>query len=418
MGLNPQSKKTRQKPQGVSAKTMVHLVSITLLFALVSTPVQKAMEVLDNSFRDQLQQVGHSYFIWAMFSCFVVGAGIVLEGPEVLYELWPTLFHLFTRASDRRRESFERKIKKFAFVGWLIICLGVFGEGIFELLQERSEGQLQTLNDTLLKDARLTATAARQSAIDSAAAAEEARRAAKTADGDAKDAEKRVGALSSQTSALDAQLNASEANRAALEKSIQPRRLLLFDTPFTSIDRLKPFHGLNFEVRYVPDAEAQRAAIEIRNVLVPLAKWNITNLLPDPTRNTPLYDGVAITYRGFEESDIGIPMSGNFEQRQRRMDRLRELSGTLSNTRRASEELVEFLKANGWSAREGFDLSPEKIPPGSIVITVGFKPNPYFDPQIIKQMNRAVEENRQKQLEEDRKMEQREKELRDRLLPN
>lgn len=90
-------------------------------------------------------------------------------------ELWPSSFRWFTRKSNERLHRFERVIKKIAFVGWLLIGLGVSGEGVFEGFQNRAEGQLQTFNAILLRDARLTAGTAKESAQGAADASSLAR---------------------------------------------------------------------------------------------------------------------------------------------------------------------------------------------------------------------------------------------------
>jgi hypothetical protein len=154
---------------------MVHAVA----FASASTSLDvvvspKIIEALDNSIRDQLQTTSHEFFFCVLISAFVVAVGVVMEGPEILHELWPSLFRWFTWTSNERLHRFERRIKKIAFVGWFLIGIGVFGEGVFEGLQNRAEGQLQTFNGILLKDARLTAATAKDSAESAALAARNA----------------------------------------------------------------------------------------------------------------------------------------------------------------------------------------------------------------------------------------------------
>jgi hypothetical protein len=41
--------------------------------------------------------------------------------------------------------------KVLAFVGWIMIAVGVAGEGIFEAMVSRADGQVQTFNDILHK---------------------------------------------------------------------------------------------------------------------------------------------------------------------------------------------------------------------------------------------------------------------------
>jgi hypothetical protein len=104
----------------------------------------------------------------------VVAVGVALEGPELLHEMWPRLFTCFTRGSVQRIRKFKRIIKKVGLWGWLLVVVGIVGEGIFEALQNRAEGQLQTFNDILLADAQRNAGNARASAIDAANAAQKA----------------------------------------------------------------------------------------------------------------------------------------------------------------------------------------------------------------------------------------------------
>lgn len=115
------------------------------------------VDALENATRDDMLQLSQEFFRCVLYSAGAVAFGCILEGPEILHELFPRLTSWFTWQSNERLHRFERRIKKIAAVGWLLICLGVLGEGVFELLQNKAESQLQTFNDILLKDARLTA---------------------------------------------------------------------------------------------------------------------------------------------------------------------------------------------------------------------------------------------------------------------
>jgi hypothetical protein len=63
--------------------------------------------------------------------------------------------------------------------------------------------------------------------------------------------------------------------------------------------------------------------------------------------------------------------------------KLREFNEESERSSGAAEELVDFLMKIGWQARE-MPAGHGELPPNSIGITVGFKPNPYFDPKEIK----------------------------------
>jgi hypothetical protein len=135
------------------SQIMVHAVALASSSVSLSVvvPPARIIEALDNSIRAELQRGSHSFFICALRSAFVVAVGVILEGPEILHELWPKLFVWFTWKSTQRLHRFERAIKKIAFAGWLLIGIGLFGEGAFGILQNRAEGQMQTFNDILLR---------------------------------------------------------------------------------------------------------------------------------------------------------------------------------------------------------------------------------------------------------------------------
>jgi hypothetical protein len=220
---------------------MVHFVALPSSSASLGMAVSTAIiEALDNGIRDQLQRTSQDFFFGVLISAFVVAVGVVLEGPEILHELWPSLFTWFTWTSNERLHKFERAIKKVAFLGWLLIGIGVFGEGVFEGLQNRAEGQLQTFNGILLKDAQRESGNASQraaSAFERAAetereASQENERAAKTEQQASEENARAAQALKAAEIArkdaeglslqiAQANQRASEANRIAQEESLK-----------------------------------------------------------------------------------------------------------------------------------------------------------------------------------------------------
>jgi hypothetical protein len=88
------------------------------------------------------------------------------------------------------------------------------------------------------------------------------------------------------------------------------------------------------------------------------------------------------------------------------MAQLHELMTRQEAAGRPAEELVDFLRANGWDASEsiGFDKSLE---PGTLEVVVGFKPSPYFDPEQIRTFHEAAERFRRREIESERQEDQR-----------
>jgi hypothetical protein len=164
----------------------------------------------------------------------------------------------------------------------------------------------------------------------------------------------RIEELRKQNLALELQLEKERELRLAFEKSLAPRIL-----PRTSNGRgiwnfapLTRFRGTSAIVRYLPDAEATRAASELVDTLK-ASGWEIVRASPDPQLWSEFLDGVIV-----ESSGVGLA--------------LRSEEGVSYGP---SSTLLAFLHASGWAARTFENASD--IPPGVVQISVGFKPSPY-----------------------------------------
>jgi hypothetical protein len=276
---------------------MVHAVAFassstssgTSLLQLGTAVLPEIIEALDNNIRDDLQSFAHELFVWGMVCTIFVGIGVLMEGPEILHELWPKIFTRFTWQSHERLARFERTVKQIAFVGWFVIGVGVLGEGVFGLLQDRAEGQLQTFNDILLKDARFTATtasraakaasAAAASAIDSSATALElsqgarkeadsfedriasANRKAVLAEQQAAEAESHL------ANALERAANAEERTAKAEAEIVRlksPRSLTQLET---LVSALRQYKGTEYVLNTFADQESMHLTVEIGKAL-------------------------------------------------------------------------------------------------------------------------------------------------------
>jgi hypothetical protein len=179
-------------------------------------------------------------------------------------------------------------------------------------------------------------------------------------------------AASAKAAAVDRDLEASEVKRAELEKSIAPREIWLktYEDGTTNVDDLKALGTIEVHILYVQDAEALRTSADLA-FLFRKAGWKAT-FTPVAV---PLRDG--ITVRAY---DPVIPPSLNSSP----MSPL--ILGVMHSTE-VCETVAEWLRLNNWSeVSSGNDLT-KKIGPNEIVVDVGFKPNPYFAGQQIKNMN-------------------------------
>lgn len=370
--------------------------SPTILLGTILLP-NGFVDLLDNSIREELQKNSDGYFSWVIVSAIVVAIGVAMEGPEVLHELWPRLFAWFTWTSKDRLRRFERAVKKIGLVGWLLVVIGVAGEGVFELLQNRAEGQLQSFNAILLKDARLTASAAGQSANDAADAStragDESDKAAKKAtlaDERAGSAVAKIGQLDRRLMAADAQLRTTEDSLKAAQSDLQdieqrrqalqnifirlavctaPRVIKLYDfsNGQTTVDPLRAYAGSQALIEFQEyDAESKRAAENIKAALEE-AKWSVTMLSPQEG----IADGVEIAeYTRYSlPNPFSVPgpltsAAAQFRTYAKDEGRSLALGGVV----------LDFLHANAWQATAHFSAADHDIPPGGIKIKVGMYP--------------------------------------------
>jgi hypothetical protein len=179
--------------------------------------------------------------------------------------------------------------------------------------------------------------------------------------------------------ATETKLETERQTRLELEKSILPRELFTeLKGGKSNFDPLKPFAGITVSFEVIPDFEAQRAARRIAG-MVHQAGWNLGTF----TVKTDLSDGVAVW--------------GHFIQIDAKGDELK--------SQNARDSLIAFLESFGWtkvSAHLGASLKgdPWYIPADALVVQVGYKPNPYFEPPFVKE----GEEKIRKMKEESKKL--------------
>jgi hypothetical protein len=346
----------------------------------------RVTDLLDNSIRDELQRWGDSLFLAVLISALLVVVGVALEGPEVLHEIWPKLFTCFTGGSFFRIRKFKRTIKILGLVGWLLVVVGVAGEGVFEGLQNRAESQLRTFNDTLLREARLTAGTAKQSAIDAGDAAGRAQTAANTAESTSNAVGKEADDLSRQLTDLKSQVALVEEQRKKLEEDLT--NLAVCSAPRvitnwwangkTYVDPLRPFKGFEAIIVFLPDPETRRAASSLASALND-AGWIVKPGRPHLNEN--ILDGVLIESYG-PPNMLGSPMQ--FEATEK--------------SRSAALDLVKFLHSHNWQTRwiEGHSAETDLVP-NSVRIVVGlYPPNEFVLPPAEQEVAAAIAESQKK----------------------
>jgi hypothetical protein len=171
--------------------------------------------------------------------------------------------------------------------------------------------------------------------------------------------------------------------QAEAEKAIAPRVLVVLHTgDTTNVDALKRFAGREFVIRYIPDAEAMRAASCIEQVLT-TAGLKVISRQASMEISGSWFEGVTVETYIKDLSGDSIWEARN--------------NGTFV----AAEGIVAFLKANNWEARTMMPGTSD-IPPLAIRINIGFKPPPYFLQKEVQEFHDEIKA-REKRFEEMRR---------------
>jgi hypothetical protein len=382
--------------------------SASSLSMAVSSDVVRSM---DESIRNDLQNLGwlgHKFLWWLIASAVVVAVGVALEGPEIFHEIAPVVRSCLLRPPRSRRT--KPWIKVVGLMGWLLVVIGVIGEGVFEGFENRAEGLLQTFNDILLSDAQKQAGDAKTSALGAADASTRAQNSATAAGLAAGKAKAEADAVATKAEELhrrlataETQLQAVDDKRAELEKSLinvavcsAPRIIpgwAMTDAsgkPTSVIDPLKPSAGRHVLVEFVPfDSEARRATLNLAGALES-AGWIIDKV----TTAEGIDDGVAIL--PYQVSHHILPEQGAQEWE----DHVQAM--------KAGDDLAEFLHSYNWQAVSRYPRKSEPvddIPHGGMKIEIGLYPAVQFvTPPGEKGFAESVARSEQAQQEEMKKL--------------
>jgi hypothetical protein len=189
-----------------------------------------------------------------------------------------------------------------------------------------------------------------------------------------------------------AQLNNEHKIRMELENSLNPRLMyfLEFSDGTTNIDDLQSIKGKSVRFRFVPDAEAARAAINLAG-LFSAAGWKIETILPiaDVTAETLGQDGITVeTYRPpkreLTSADWSIALADH---------------SAVGQSRATTDAVSKWLRENGWESQAG-DAEAGEITPDSILVRVGLKPYPFFEDSRYKKV--MDEDNKRRNIDPNR----------------
>ena len=281
----------------------------------------------------------------------------------------------------------------FDIVATVVVLLGVLGEAGASMQLAFINSHLRSKTSVLRADsdqlvalvtqeagtAAANANRAQGSADDVAGKAKQLRANLKKATADIRSAESEAASARAENLATKKTLEQERNTRLELEKSLYPRELRIvgYSDHTSSIDELKKYIRTPVSLEYIPDFEAQRAARLIASVL-DQAGWKIVGVKENGNPAQMYRDGVSVErYNPPDRGDLAVPE--NFKLWQSDM-------GEMRYSEEIGDAVIDFLLGSNWIAEEGVagrstDLPPKNdIPPRSIRIRVGFKPNPFFSP--------------------------------------
>lgn len=110
---------------------------------------------IDDLIRAGLIGFRENCFNWLLAATGLVIAGLVLEGPELWYEILSIVRHWGFRRKFKfslPEEHTPNWVKLIAFVGWIVIVIGVAGEYVADSFVSRADGFVQTFDEILLTE--------------------------------------------------------------------------------------------------------------------------------------------------------------------------------------------------------------------------------------------------------------------------
>jgi len=126
-----------------------------------SPELAQAAHALELATRDHLKSLRDENFHWLLVCTFAVGAGLLMELPEIVHDMCEIygrksreLKYWLTPSMDRREYPRRDWVKKWAAIGWVLIVLGVLGEGWFEERVSKYDTALSNMTDAVVAKAQ------------------------------------------------------------------------------------------------------------------------------------------------------------------------------------------------------------------------------------------------------------------------
>jgi hypothetical protein len=194
----------------------------------------QAANALDLANRANLTHLRDWWFDGLLICTAVVGIGLLMEAPEIIHDMWGIskrksieLKYWLTPSIDRRERHAQDWMKRLTAAGWVLIVLGVMGEGLSEGFVHKYDTALSILNDAIVSEAQKESAHAEATAKGFDAQIAKSNAAAKSAEATARGFEAQIAGAQRDASESKKEAEAERLERTKLEAAVAPRSLSL-----------------------------------------------------------------------------------------------------------------------------------------------------------------------------------------------
>jgi hypothetical protein len=193
-----------------------------------------------------------------------------MELPEIVHDMCEIygrksreLKYWLTPSMDRSEYPRRDWVKKWSALGWVLIVLGVMGEGWFEAQVSKYDSALSNITDTVVAEAQKESANAEATAKGFDARIAESDAKAKSAEATAKKFESQIAEAQRDAAESKKEAETERLERVKLEALVAPRSLSL-DQQRRIADACRKFHGHGVLVKsYGTDGEGAALAEQI-----------------------------------------------------------------------------------------------------------------------------------------------------------
>ncbi len=192
------------------------------------------VEKIDDMMKADLLEWHSFWFGWLLIATALVVVGLTLEDGELWYEMRSIARSKF-RFFRYRTLVLERRVewaKVIAFVGWILIVVGVAGEMFTEVMISDADRNIEAFDAIVLADARRESAFALERAAHAEATAKtfdvqiaQLEAKARSAEATAKGFEAQIAAAQRDAAESKKEAESERLARVTLQKELQPRRL-------------------------------------------------------------------------------------------------------------------------------------------------------------------------------------------------